>query len=82
MRGFPKGSRKITVSSQTFAYKVGRRFTQIWRHDRSTFLRAENWKVRGDAQPYNFERGQWKRSSDGTVAPSHVAQTIRAVLAL
>lgn len=70
-----KGSRKVIVSGQKYEYRVGKGTTVIRREDNSVLAKMANHVLVG-VDPDTYERGQHKRTSDGTVLPLHVQQFI------
>ena len=60
--------RKITVNGHMYKYKVGKTYTKF-----DTGVAVANWELAGLDYPDTFDRGQWKRTSDGMVTPKMVA---------
>ncbi len=66
--------RLIEVKNNTFEYVVGRCYVAIWAPNGDARivsipdLKGTTWEI--------FERGQWKKTSDGMVTPSEVAHFI------
>lgn len=75
MRGSRRG-RKIVVDGKTFTYRVGERSTVIHDAEGKRFDLIDNNVLRG-VSPDTFARGQWKRSGDGVVAPSRLAEFLK-----
>lgn len=67
--------RSITVGERRYAYRVGRQTTEV-RLDGAVKFRVDNHVLVG-VTPDVFDRGQWKRTSDGMITPSMVAAEIR-----
>lgn len=70
-----KGSRKLILSGQKFEYRVGKGTTVIRREDNTVLAKVANHVLIG-VDPDTYERGQHKRTSDGTVLPLHIQQFI------
>lgn len=60
--------RKIVVNGHTYRYRVGKTYTKF---DNGVVI--ANWKLASKQSPDIFERGQWKRTSDGMITPKMVA---------
>lgn len=72
--------RSITVEGVKYCYRVGKQTTVVrLLDDDSVFAKIHNHKLLRVA-PGTFERGQWKRTSDGMVTPKDIESGIRAVL--
>jgi len=64
--------RQIVVDGRTYNYSVGKGYTKI--HG----VGAEaNWKLAGLDHPDDFDRGQWKQTSDGMITPAMIERYIR-----
>ena len=72
-----KTGRSIVVGGKKYRYKIGRGTTVIRRADNTVLVKVDNHVLMG-VTPDTFERGQWKRTSDGMVTPRHVASCIQA----
>lgn len=76
-----KGGRVLTVDGSKYEYRVGKITTIIRTPDNKVFAKIYNPELMGVSWD-TYERGQWKRTSDGMVAPSHVAEAVRRVMRL
>lgn len=65
--------RSIVVMGKEYHFKVGKSYTKIITGSKSYIV--PNWEVKG-TDPYSFERGQSKRSSDGAITPGEIEKTI------
>lgn len=71
--------RAITIDGEKWKYNVGKDVTVLRRPDHTIFGKVTNWALIG-VDPSTFERGKYKRTSDGMVKPSHIAAFIKAEL--
>jgi hypothetical protein len=62
--------RKVHINGQVYQYKVGKGSTRIILPNGTT-THAFNHTIKG-VTPDTFDRGQWKRTSDGSVTPAEV----------
>lgn len=69
-------ARTLKVEGVTYQWRTGRTLTTV-RLDGAVFAQFENAELVG-VSPHDFERGQYKRTSDGMVTPKSVAAAIRA----
>lgn len=69
------GWRKITYEGTEYRWRFGQTYVVV-RKGRIVFARALPEEITGRT-PDIFERGQWKRTSDGMVKPGHVLGLIR-----
>ena len=70
--------RTVTVASVSYRWRYGRGTIEV-RHDRQVVLRVPAHVLRGTT-PDLFERGQYKRTSDGYVTPAMVRTAIAKTL--
>lgn len=70
-------NRGITVDGRRYEYKVGKATTVIRASDGCVVDKAPNHEIVG-VSPDTFDRGQWKKTSDGAITPKLVAARIRA----
>ena len=68
--------RSITVDEIKYRYNIGRTMTIIRREDNSVLLKVENHVMKGFKDPDTFDRGQWKKTSDGQITPKEIAYVI------
>lgn len=66
--------RQITVDGQQYRVRVGHSFTRLTT-ERATSRYIPNHVILG-LTPADFERGQWKKTSDGMVIPSMLRKYI------
>lgn len=65
-----EGWRKIHINNEVFLYKIGKGYVSIKLNNGKTIypnlveVTSKSWDV--------LERGQWKKTSDGYVLPSHI----------
>lgn len=71
------GTRRIVVNGATWRWAVGKGNVSLWSPD-GVRHNAHASTVKG-IRPYDFERGRWKRTSDGSVCPSHVRAYIEGL---
>lgn len=69
------GWRKITYEGTEYRWRFGQTYV-IVRKGRVVFARASPGEITGRTFAI-FERGQWKRTSDGMVKPGQVLGLIR-----
>lgn len=63
--------RRIVVAGTTWYWRVGRS-NVVARNDAGEKRCERIWTIKG-LTPHDFERGQWKRTSDGQLTPGEVA---------
>lgn len=66
--------RYIVIGSERWEYKIGKSYAHIWTPRGKKVIINSN-TVNGTA-PFTFERGQYKRTSDGMVTPKDVREYI------
>lgn len=71
-----RAGRTIDVSGVRWKYVIGRSKIVAYSETGERRLKA-CWLVRGSHSPYIFERGQYKRTGDGAIGPSHVANWLK-----
>ena len=69
--------RIITVGEIQWKYNVGHSGVVAY-SELGDRLYEDAWKVKGLSNPNDFDRGKWKRSSDGMVLPSEVVKWIKS----
>lgn len=69
--------RKLTVGDQVWEYSVGVGHTVIKFPGQKRKIVVPNHSLKG-IRSDDFERGQWKKTSDGMVQPSHIRAYIEA----
>jgi hypothetical protein len=70
-----KAIRLITIDGNKWKYVVGRCFVKIWPpNGKSKIVWCHT--VKG-VDPYVYERGQWKQTSDGMITPKDIENYIR-----
>lgn len=72
-----KGSKKLTLNSGEWVYFVGCGRVEI--RNETTKVLVDSHVILGVTQDV-FERGQWKRTSDGMIKPSDVKRYIESKL--
>ena len=65
--------KQININNKIWYYQVGKQNTII--KDSEFKFVEKNWKIK-DSDPYTFERGQWKKTSDGMIMPSDIKNYI------
>jgi hypothetical protein len=76
-----KGGRTLTVDGSKYEYRVGKDATVVRTLDNKVFAKFYNPELIGVSWD-TYERGQYKRTSDGAVMPSHIADAVRRVVRL
>jgi hypothetical protein len=71
--------RTVEVAGVAYRWRYGRGTIEV-RRDREVVIRVANNVLRGNS-PDVFERGQYKRTSDGSVTPAMVRAAIAKDLA-
>ena len=74
---FVRRGRLLTVAGTKWRWRCGRGGNVIAYSERGERRCAGAWAIRG-MDPDTFDRGQWKRTSDGMVRPSDVAKWLSA----
>ena len=80
-RRYLKGWRRVHVEGRVWLYRVGRGGGVIVHGPSGERVRLHAANLKGQ-WPSDFERGQWKRTSDGELTPAHVKTFIEVSLAL
>lgn len=72
--------RQVTVMGKVWRYFVGKQHTVLREPDTNRAIVVHNWEIKG-CTPDVFERGKWKRTSDGMIKPGRVQYYIETMLA-
>jgi hypothetical protein len=80
-RRYLKSWRRVHVSGDAWLYRVGRGGGVVIHGPNGEQVRLHAANLKGQ-WPSDFERGQWKRTSDGALTPAHVKLFIEVGLAL
>lgn len=76
-----RGSRRVHVNGKVWLYRVGRAGGVVIYGPNDEHVATHAAHIKGQwAQ--DFERGQWKRTSDGMLKPRHVKRFIEVGRAL
>lgn len=67
--------RAITVEGETYRWKCGRSFVIIQNSEGKRILEDHAHNVKG-LDPFTFEKGQYKRTSDGMITPEDIRKAI------
>ena len=71
------GTRRIVVNGATWRWAVGKGNVSLWSPD-GVRHNAHASTIKG-ITPDVYDRGKWKRTSDGSVCPSHVRAYIEGL---
>jgi hypothetical protein len=71
----------VHVGGDVWLYRVGRGGGVALYGPRDERVHTRAWAIKGQ-WPSDFERGQWKKTSDGMLEPRHVKQFIEIGLSL
>jgi hypothetical protein len=66
-----KPFRKVHINKQEWGYRVGKQSVVIQSPSGVKF-HVDCWKFHPGQSPDDFDRGQWKQTSDGMIRPSEV----------
>jgi hypothetical protein len=77
LRRFVRRGRLLTVAGTKWRWRVGRGGNVIAYSEHGERRCASAWAIRG-MDPDTFDRGQWKRTSDGMVRPADIAKWLLA----
>lgn len=64
-----KFMKSIVIKGKAYKYKVGKTYTKF-----DNGIVVANWELAGKSSPDIFERGQWKRTSDGMITPRMIRE--------
>jgi hypothetical protein len=70
--------RKISVNNKIYHYRIGKGNTLILSFNFPLKIVVSNAKLKGVSEEV-WERGQWKKTSDGMITPSDIKRYIKAI---
>ncbi len=72
--------RQVTVLGRVWRFFVGKQHTVLRHPDTNAAIVVPNWEIKG-CSPDIFERGKYKKTSDGMIKPGRVRYYVETRIA-